>query len=297
MRKNGRLFGLAAVALLWLPLVSCGSDSTSTQASVQPSGTASGTTAAPDLTSTSESSGASAPAAAATVAASAVPESTPPETSPATSATSAVLTSTTVDERPVDPVDQGLASAAVLHAEDLPAPWTVYAAGEAFRATPESCSYRPDGATTRVSNGGAQAGPTMQFGDTGAFVGSFAQAFPDESLASEYIDVINSEEWGACRAAQLQQVQTDAGSDHVVKLVTRDEPTLNENGFESYAQFDVAAPDGTVARIILLSFYRIGRTVITTTVEYAALSDADATTFHSDAYNALVAAYARVNAL
>ena len=62
------------------------------------------------------------------------------------------------------------------------------------------------------------------------------------------------------------------------------EPTLNQNGFESYAEFDVVGTDGTTNRIVLFSFYRITRTVIVTVLDYAGLSEADFTTFQNDAY-------------
>jgi hypothetical protein len=175
----------------------------------------------------------------------------------------------------VNAADEALALAATLHAEDFPAGWAAYSPGEAFRIAPDSCSYRDGGAVTQVSNGGAQAGPTMQLGETGAFAASVAQVFPDESLAIEHIGVVNTEAWGVCRAGQLQQVQADAGSDNLVTVVTRDNPDLNQGGFESYAQFALSSPDGTLNRVILFSFYRIGRTVILQTLEYGGLSDAE----------------------
>ena len=203
---------------------------------------------------------------------------------------------TTVDARPINADDQALALAATLHTEDFPAPWTQYSPGVAFSASADSCSYQPDGAIKKVANGGLQTGPTEQLGETGAYSSSGALVFPDESVAVEYIALINSEAWETCQVGKLQQIQEGAGSTNVVKLATRAEPTLNKNGFESYAEFDVVGTDGATNRIVLFSFYRIGRTVIVTVLDYSGLSEADFTTFQGDAYKALVAAYGRVNA-
>lgn len=190
-----------------------------------------------------------------------------------------------------------MALAGVLQAGDYSATWTQYAPGEARSVDPESCAYRPGGALTLVTNGGGQAGPTMQLGQTGAFTSSLSLAFPDEAAAIDFISVVNSAEWGTCRAQQFQKFQADNGSDSVVTVATRDEPSLNQNGFESYAQFNVSAADGTVQRFILSSFYRRGREVINENEEYAGLSDADFKTFTDDNYTALIAAYNRVSAL
>jgi len=225
-----------------------------------------------------------------------VPATEPTESTSGASSTS-VAPPTTLDDRPVNPQDQALALAGALHAEDFPAPWAIYSPGTPFRTSPESCSYRVDGAVTLVSNGGGQAGPTMQLGETGAFSSSFALAFPDELLATEYIGVVNTDAWGVCRTGQLQQVQVDGGSDNLVTLVTRDNASLNQSGFEGFAEFNVAAPDGTINRIVNFSFYRIGRTVIAEISEYGALSDADFETFTADVFTALTASYDRVNAL
>ena len=256
----------------------------------------------------SDSKDSSATAAATTtiVDASTVPSAATTATTPATEPTAATTAATvldttaepttTVDARPINADDQALALAATLHTEDFAAPWTQYSPGVAFSASADSCSYEPDGAITKVANGGLQTGPTEQLGETGAYSSSASLVFPDESVAVEYIDLINSDAWGTCQVGKLQEVQDNAGSTNVVKLATRDDPTLNQNGFESYAEFDVVGTDGTTNRIVLFSYYRIARTVIVTVLDYAGLSEADFTTFQGDAYQALVAAYGRVNA-
>jgi hypothetical protein len=47
---------------------------------------------------------------------------------------------------------------------------------------------------------------------------------------------------------------------------------------------------------VLVSYYRLGRTVISVVQEYGELSDGESTAFFDDTYNALTAAYERVNA-
>lgn len=289
-RMFGRPIAVSVTALLFLSLVSCGSASKSQETDV-PTGSEPAAGTVLDVGDTSTTSAAPAD----TVAT--PPVATEPTESTSGGSSTSSAPSTTVDDRPVNAADEALALAATLHAEDFPAGWAAYSPGEAFRIAPDSCSYRDGGAVTQVSNGGAQAGPTMQLGETGAFAASVAQVFPDESLAIEHIGVVNTEAWGVCRAGQLQQVQADAGSDNLVTVVTRDNPDLNQGGFESYAQFALSSPDGTLNRVILFSFYRIGRTVILQTLEYGGLSDAEFATFNTDSYNALSAAYNRVNAL
>ncbi|MEY2583166.1 MAG: hypothetical protein QOE09_3015 [Ilumatobacteraceae bacterium] len=205
--------------------------------------------------------------------------------------------STTADPRPLNVADQTLALAGELQAGDFSTAWTQFAPAEARSVDPEACAYRPGGALTFVTNGGGQAGPTLQLGQTGAFTSSFSLAFPDEAAAIDYISVVNTPEWGTCRTRQFQKFQVDNGSDSVVSVATRDEPSLHQNGFESYAQFNVSAADGTVQRYIISSFYRLGRVVINVNQEYAGLSEADFKTYTDDNYAALIAAYGRINKL
>lgn len=210
----GRSISVSVAAVLLLSVASCGSESKSTEPSDAPAGTesAAATTDVVDPTTTSAEPQD-------TVVTS--PAATEPTESTSAASSTTVAPSTTVDDRPVNTVDQTLALAATLHADDFPAGWTAFTPAEAFRTSPESCAYRVDGAVTKVSNGGGQGGPNMQLGETGAFAGSFALVFPDESLAIDYIDVVNTEDWSTCRAGQIQQGQVNAGSDNLVAVVTR----------------------------------------------------------------------------
>ena len=222
-----------------------------------------------------------------------------PTTTPSTTVAVPVPTAatTTIDPRPIDPEDQALAQAGELTADAFAAPWKVYAEGGAAPVSTDSCSYRPDGAVTMLTNGASQNGPTMQLGDTGAFVYSSSLAFPDESLAKEYVAIVNLDAWSTCFAGQIQKFQTDSGNDYVVNVATRDNPTLNQGGFESFAQFDITSPTGSVDRSAFVSVFRYGREVIIETQEYAGLSDADHQKVADDSYAALLAAYNRVLAL
>ncbi len=211
--------------------------------------------------------------------------------------TTVAAPTTTVDPRPIDPEDEALAVAATQQAASFAAPWTVFAEGAPAPISTDSCSYRPDGALTFLTNGASQDGPTMQLGDTGAFVISGGLAFPDETLAMEYIGVLNTDDWAACRVTKLQKFQEDNNSVSVVELATREVAELNQAGFESYAEFHVKSPDGTLERVAMQSFYRLGRTVISQIVEYGALSDSDLDKLMNDAYVALSDSYDRVNAL
>jgi hypothetical protein len=138
----------------------------------------------------------------------------------------------------------------------------------------------------------------MQFGNTGAFTSSTATAFPDAATAQAFIAIVNSDEWGSCRTEQLVQIQRDQGFDEVeVELTSRANDALGQSGFESYAAFSYTDAAGELTRVVVTSFYRLDQTVITVSQEYGALSDADATTFFDAGYDALVAAYGRVDAL
>ena len=226
-----------------------------------------------------------------------------PSTQPATTvpdttiAVTSVAPTTAPDTRPVDETAQALAQAGTLVAADFPEPWTQYSAGGEFQADPTSCSYRPDGPTTRVAHGGGQFGPTMQFGDTGAYVSSSASVFADEPDAMDFIDIIGTDEWGTCRAEQLQQAQRDSGFDDItVEVTSRTNEALGQSGLEGYAEFSYTDAAGNLTRVVLVSYYRLGRTVISVVQEYGELSDGESTAFFDDTYNALTAAYERVNA-
>lgn len=223
--------------------------------------------------------------------------STTPATTVVDTVPQSTAAATTVDPRPINPQDEALAQAGELTADAFAAPWTVYAKGGAASVSTDSCAYRPDGAVTMLTNGAAQNGPTMQLGDTGAFVYSSSLAFPKETLAMEYVAILNTEVWATCFAAQLQKFQTDNGYDYVVNVATRDNPSLNQGGFESYAEFDITSAKGSIDRVVVVSVFRYGREVLLQTQEYAGLSDADKQKVFDDSYTALLAAYNRVHAL
>lgn len=196
-----------------------------------------------------------------------------------------------------DEATTALAKAGTLHAEDFPAPWTQYSPAGEDLLDSTSCAYRPGGATTLVAPGAVQHGPTMQFGDTGAFESSFAVVFPSDSLAKEYVGIVGTESWGTCFAGQLEQNQHDGGfADNHVAVTSRTTETLGQSGFEGYAEFSLTDGDGNIIRRVLTSFYRLGHTVIGVNEEYAALTDADATAFFDGTHRALTEAYHRVNA-
>jgi len=279
--KRARKVGLCAGVSL-LILAGCGSGSDSSEATDSPA-------SQPGTESTLETSPPT------TVVASTTSESATTTGEPTT--TTVAATSTSVDPRPIDPEDQALALAATQQAASFAAPWTVFAEGAPDPVSTESCSYRPDGALTLLTNGASQSGPTMQLGDTGAYLSSGGVAFPDETLAMEYVGVLNTDEWAACRVEKLQKFQTDNNSPSIVELATRESETLNQSGFESYAEFHLKSTDGALERVVTQSFYRLGRTVIAQFVEYGALSDSDLQKVYDDAYTALSDSYTRVNAL
>jgi hypothetical protein len=218
-------------------------------------------------------------------------------TVPETTVADSTAATTTIDPRPINQADQALAQAGELTADAFAAPWTVYAQAASAPVSTDSCSYRPDGAVTFLTNGASQNGPTMELGDTGAFVYSTSLAFPDETSAMEYVAIVNTDAWGTCFAGQLQQFQANSGNDYVVSVATRDNPSLSQGGFESYAQFNITSPEGAIDRIVLVSIYRYGREVIVATEEYGSLSDADNKKMVDDSYAALLAAYNRITAL
>lgn len=307
--KRVRIVGLWAYSVT-LTITSCGGGSASdgaadvTTPQVAPSSAPLETATSPSSTEAAApvtSVGPSTSAVASTTAA----DTTAVDTIPVDTTASSIEESTTVvtgstgsvDSRPIDPEDEALAKAATLQAASFPTPWTVFSEGVAVPVPTTSCSYRPDGATALLTNGASQNGPTMQLGDTGAFVASGGVAFPDETLAMEYIGVINTDVWATCTADQFQRNQRDNGFDLVVEVTSRESDTLQQGGFESYAEFAINTPDGSLQRVVSLSFYRLSRTVITQTIEYGAMSDADFATLQDGAYVALTDAYDRVNAL
>lgn len=282
-----RMVGLYACVSALL-LTSCGSGSESSDATDAPS-------SEPPVESTLDTSPTTTLVVSTTE--SATTTAAPTTTTTAAPTTTIAAPTTTLDPRPIDPEDEALAVAATQQAASFAAPWTVFSEGAPAPVSAESCSYRPDGALTLLTNGASQAGPTMQLGDTGAFVISSGLAFPDETLAMEYIGVVNTDDWAACRVAQLQELQDSNNSSSVVELATRESAVLNQSGFESYAEFNVNSPDGALERVVMQSFYRLGRTVILQIVEYGALSDSDMDKLMSDAYTALSDSYDRVYAL
>jgi hypothetical protein len=199
---------------------------------------------------------------------------------------------------PPDPATQELALSGTLHAEDFMPPWTQYAPGAAATVDEGSCAYRPGGAVTHILPGGIQSGPTMQYGDTGAYASSFTVVFPEVAQAQEYIGVVSTDVWGTCKAAEYQQFQHDNGHDDItVSVTSRTNETLGQSGFEAYAEFSLADAAGNVSRIVVTSFYRLERTVIVVTEEYGSLNDADSAGFFDGTFAALTAAYHRVNAV
>lgn len=281
---------LMAGALAGLVVSGCGGSSS-------PGDAGPGTSSPPVSTVTTVVEVSTAPEENTTVADAATTPTTP-ATTVADTASESTAATTTIDPRPINPQDEALAQAGELTADTFAAPWTVYAKGGAAPpVSTDSCAYRPDGAVTMLTNGAAQNGPTMQLGDTGAFVYSSSLAFPQETLAMEYVAILNTEVWATCFAAQIQKFQTDNGYDYVVNVATRDDPSLNQGGFESYAEFDITSAEGSIDRVVLVSVFRYGREVILETQEYAGLSDADKQKFFDDSYTALLAAYNRVVAL
>lgn len=207
-------------------------------------------------------------------------------------------TAAPADTRPVNADAQIRAVAAIVHDDDFSPSWTVYApAAQVGSISQESCAYRPGGALTLIDQGGAQAGATMQLGTTGAFVSSYSFVFPDESLAREYIDLVNTDEWAACRGEQMQQFQDNHGIDSAVTLASRDDPKLHQDGFESFTEFELLDLDGHVLRTVVFNLYQVDRTVIGLTLEYGDLGDADEKTYFDESHGALLAAYNRVKAL
>ena len=215
-----------------------------------------------------------------------------------TTVASTAAPTTVADTRPVDPAAEELAIAGTLHAADFDAPWTQYSPGGATTVDSEACSYRPDGAVTSIPPGSAQSGPTMQYGDTGAFESSVAYVFPDKAVAEEFIGVVSTEEWGTCpRRAVRDGPARGRLSRH---LRGGDLANLGEPGrqrFEAYGEFTFTDPDGTVTRVLTVSFYRLGRTVITVHEEYGFLDKADFTAFFEGHLRGAHRGVRRVNAL
>lgn len=272
--------------LLLVGASGCGTSSTTANS------TATTTSAASTATAAESTTAAPATAAAATSTTN-VATTSASVTAPAGS----VAPTSTEDPRPVDTVAQTLAQAALLQATDFAAPWVQFSPGGDYPTDQQSCSWRPGGAFTLINRGGAQYGPTMQYGTSDAFVSSHSLVMPDAATAAQYVALVNSDEWMKCTIAQLQKYQIDNGSDSTVSVATRDIATLHQNGFESYAEIHFTDTSGNVARTALMSFYVIDRTVIEVSEEYGAIPNADTRTLLDNSYNALVAAYTRVNAI
>ena len=298
MRESWR--GGAVVGVLASFVVGCGGSAASpakpdaTITAAAPSVASSETPASAALTTANDPPSTIAATSTTAGAADSTAAKEPPTDPPVTSVPASTAAAET---RPFNPDDQAAATAATLQAVDFPATWVVYAAGSPGTIGEGSCSYRPDGAVTLLTNGAVQDGPTMQLGDSGAFVSSFGVAFPEEHLAVDYISVVNTAEWASCRVTALQQFQQDNGSDSVVELTSRTTPSLNQGGLESYAEFDLKSTDGTLQRVVQQSFYRLGRIVIGSTSEYGPLSEIQSDQVSADPFAALSKAYERVTNL
>lgn len=232
--------------------------------------------------------------------ASSAPSASEPSTTMAAS-TGAVPPSTdveqTVDTRPIDEPSRELATAMTLQTADFDEPWTVFTEAGPFIVTPAVCSYRPDGAMTRLPNGAAQRGPMLQMGTDPAFVSSSALAFPDETSAQEYVDVVNSDEWAECVRKGIDDGQVALGETDVeVAVADRTVDGLGEAGLEGYLRLTLSNEEGVFDQVIYQT-YRIGRVVGLVTLEIGAVGDAAATVFDDGYYNALLKAYDRVDAV
>lgn len=210
---------------------------------------------------------------------------------------STVAPTTTSDPRPVDEPSRQLALAMTLQPADFPEPWTVQSASGPLAITPSQCSYRPEGAVTLLANGAAQRGATMQIGTSPGFTSSLAFAFPEESLAQEYVGVVNTDAWAECSRKNLEDAQAAAGFPDVkVAVGDRTYDGIGKGGSEGYLQLTMSRGADVIYQVTYYT-YRLGRVVGVVTLESGALDAATAKALGADEFAALSKAYDRVNAL
>ena len=90
------------------------------------------------------------------------------------------------------------------------------------------------------------------------------------------------------------------GGIEATRRLTNDHPTvavLVLTMLDDDESLRSAIAAGNLTRVVVISYYRLGRTVLSVVQEYGELSESESTAFFDDTYNALTAAYERVNGL
>ena len=136
----------------------------------------------------------------------------------------------------------------------------------------------------------------MQATDQPGYVSSRVFVFPTEEQAIAWVEIAKGDAWAECHVDQLQEFQDDNDAEVTMSLATREIETLGESGFEAYAEISGENTDGDLVYQVTKSVYRLGRTVVITTVENGGMGD-QSQMLGDGEFAALSAAYERVNAL
>jgi hypothetical protein len=218
-------------------------------------------------------------------------------TSPTTTTTTTTTTVPVTPRKPADEASVRLATAAVLRQADAGDGWSVQTEGGPRVLTPQSCSHRDEGPEAALGAGAAQDGPVLQLGEEEAYLSSTSYAFAAEQQAVQWIETVRTSEWSDCTLEQLA-AEHDPDGELELELDSRQIDHLGEHGFEAFAQFYGRDADGTIALVVNVMHYRLGKVVLENTlVREATLDPADWNAVDAAHGAAVATAWERLNEL
>lgn len=218
------------------------------------------------------------------------------DTSAPTAASSSSTTSTTgVSDEPADADTVALAQAGLFVDDDFTDPWT----GSENGSDPgfEACSDVDGGPQADLADGAAPHGHLFKHGEDAFWVSTRTFAFPTPADADAWLAIVDADTWTDCVTDALQAVQDGRDTGVTATLRTRDAEHLGEQGFESYAAYDLTDADGNLVGASDYSFYQRDRLVIRVAQDVGGIEDEPFQQAGDDAYRALQNAYARVEEL
>ncbi|NUT95273.1 MAG: hypothetical protein HOY78_24930 [Saccharothrix sp.] len=225
---------------------------------------------------------------------------TPTAVAPATSTSTDAPTTTTAPPPRADAATTDLAMKATITPADLGDAWTLHADGHESEPVPaDDCAAGSPIAD--LPAGARHVGPQVKTRDARWFVYSNSAVFPDEGTAVKWVEFRKSPTFLECRRVELEKGQQATDSRFSVSLERTTTDGLGQNGFESYALYQLKADVGSGPQNSNATFarhtYRVGRTVITLSIDIAAETTDPAdldTRVSNDVTRALTTAYQRI---
>lgn len=222
-------------------------------------------------------------------------DESPAESTTSESTTTESTTTTAAPRGEADRVSKDLANAGALQTADFGDGWTEYSAGERWTPSEESCNFVEGGGPEEgLLDGAVVTGPTVQLGEQASYVSSRAYAFPTEADAVAWVEIAKGDEWANCWLEYFQQAYFP-DDEATMRVDTRDNEALGQDGFEAVATFVGENDEGEATIFTTKGVFRLGRTVIVANTEDAVLGENQP--LYDGQQAALSAAYDRVNAL